>query len=938
MNVPYRHSRAYTLALLATLMATPVLAQTQTSTLSGTVTGPDGALLPGVTATVTGPALMGSRTAVTNDTGGFRFQALAPGRDYVVELRLADFRTRRYEGLVLAAGQVTTVQAAMELSAITAEVSVQQGTPVIDIESPTTTTTFGPDLIANIPNSQRDWGQTVLSAPGVVDGANENFYGAMYSSRGGSVIANQAAVDGVINTTPLHNISQGSGTVFESIQEVQVVSGTLPAEIGNLGGVYVNVITKSGGNTVHGEAGVYYESDGLQSDNVDSALAAQGLRTATLSDFHDWGVNIGGPIMKDRLWFDGSAAAKKTATAVSGFAFDDDKSDQYYAGKLNWQLSPNHQLTGLVNSSAWTIPYTGASQFITPEATVASLFETRNYKVKWTGVLSGDLLLEADLGVRDSDQSNAPQADARHAYLDVATGVISGANFTYFDIDYRRTLPKAVVSWFKPGAGGSHQFKFGVELEDSSAGINRYGTGPLYFHYMVGGAPTLALFWNQAQGVLSKYEMNGLHVFAQDSWNLSPRVTLNLGVRLNTWKGTWPEQSNPGFTYGANVNFAPAAVTSETTAIEWSPVEPRIAASIALDESRKTMLRVGGGRYHHGLDLSYFQGSNPMQSALSIHPWVDFDGDKFADANEVLAPVSVQVSGGAASPIDPDLRNPYTDELTIGVAREIFADASVTINASWRRDHDLIDDVSTTAQSAQYQTVAYPDPGPDGRANTSDDRTIDVFNQTTGLGRPNLLQITNPPRAEREYKSVELILSKRLTRRWQALASLVWQQATGTLQTNRADASGNSAAFNDPNTEINMAGPTVLDAEWQSKIQGTYLAPWGIAVSGYFLQQSGVPMNRVLPIQLAQGPITIVADPKGTWREDSLNRLDLRIEKTFTVGGRGTRISVMADVFNLLNAAAITNRNESTTAGGGFQRPLSVQPPRTARLGARVRF
>jgi hypothetical protein len=327
-----------------------------------------------------------------------------------------------------------------------------------------------------------------------------------------------------------------------------------------------------------------------------------------------------------------------------------------------------------------------------------------------------------------------------------------------------------------------------------------------------------------------------------------------------------------------------------------------------------------------------------MPTGLSIHPWADLDGDRFADPNEVFAPISVQQSGGALSPIDPDLRNPYTDEVTLGFSRALFADASVTVNASWRRDRNLIDDINTSAQSAQYQPFPYPDPGPDGRAGTGDDATITVFNQSTNLGRPVLLTVTNPEGAKRDYKGLEAIFSKRLSNRWQALGSLVWQEATGNLQTNRSDASGNSAAYNDPNTLINNSGPTVLEAPFQAKVMATYLIPFDIALSGYFQYQSGAPLYRTLPIQLSQGPITIVADPRDTHREDSNNRVDFRVEKAFVFGPRATRVSVLLDVFNLFNASAITNRNESTTAGGGFRRPLAVQFPRTMRIGARVRF
>jgi hypothetical protein len=190
------------LALFVLFIVTPLLAQTQTGTISGTVAGPDGALLPGATVTVSGPALMGTRTYVTDAAGNFRHQALPPGRDYVVEIALDNFRTKRLEGVLVQAGLTTTLPVELALANVSAEVIVERGSPIIDIEQPVIATNFGPDILGNIPNSQRDWGQTVLAAPGIVDGSKENYYGPMYGSRGGSVIANQAAVDGVINTAP----------------------------------------------------------------------------------------------------------------------------------------------------------------------------------------------------------------------------------------------------------------------------------------------------------------------------------------------------------------------------------------------------------------------------------------------------------------------------------------------------------------------------------------------------------------------------------------------------------------------------------------------------------------------------------------------------------------------------------------------------------------
>jgi Carboxypeptidase regulatory-like domain len=913
------------------LAATAAFAHTQSGTIEGTVKGPDGAALADVEIAVSGGSVMGTKTAHTNASGEFRFPSLLPGDDYDVAFSLTGFRGKRYPAIVVLAGQTTSLAATLEIATVTAEIDVEARSPVLDVVSPTASTHFESELLEHIPNVQRDWAQTVLQAPGIVD-ASEPVFDEMYSSRGGSAVANQAAVDGVINTIPVNNVSMGSGTVFESIEDVQVVTGALPAEIGNVGGAYVNVITKSGGNEFSGQAEVYYESAELQSDNVSDALSARGLTTAEITDHEDFGLNLGGPIAHDKAWFNVAYARKELGVVRSGFPFADLKKEEYASAKVTWQPAASHTITALYNTSDWELPYTGASATITPEATVRSIFETKNYKAAWTGILSQNMFVELHLARRDSTQLNAPQSNAGPAYLESSTGKISGGNVTYFDIGYRRDLPKIALNVFAPDWHGSHQFKVGLEYENSTADYYRYGTGPQFLHLLAGGRPLLALFWNQADGVLSKYEMEGVHAYAQDSWSVTDHLTLSLGARVNTWEGSFPRQSNDGFTYGTAVNFPARSVGRDTTVVDWTSFEPRLGASYALDAQGRTVLRAAVSRYHHGLDISYFASANPNGQALSIHPWADLDGDLFADPNEVFAPINVQVSGG---PIASDLKNPYTDEITVGVGREVFRDAAFTLNATWRQDKDLIDDVNTSLDSADFQAVAVPDRGLDGVAGTSDDRTITVFNQVRNLGRPATLTVTNPDGAEREYKGVEAIFSKRSSGKWQGLASVAWQESTGTLQTNRNDASGVSGTFNDFNTVINNSGPLIFDTEWQAKLLGTYLAPYGFSLSGYYLYQTGAPLYRTVNVTLAQGPVTVIADPRDTHREDDQSRLDLRVDKSFRLFG-SMQLGLSLDVFNVFNDDAVTNRNQLTESG--FSTPLSIQPPRTMRLGARVRF
>jgi outer membrane receptor protein involved in Fe transport len=226
------------------------------------------------------------------------------------------------------------------------------------------------------------------------------------------------------------------------------------------------------------------------------------------------------------------------------------------------------------------------------------------------------------------------------------------------------------------------------------------------------------------------------------------------------------------------------------------------------------------------------------------------------------------------------------------------------------------------------------DPGPDGIPGTGDDQTLTVFQQIADFASPQY--IANVDLAKREYKGVELIANKRLSGKWQAMASLVWQDGTGTMGTDFNNSKGWSYAFDDPNKLINVEGPLTLNREWQLKLMGTWLAPAGFFVSGYWSYQTGYPLFRFLPVALNQGTINVIADPKDTWLNDDLSRLDLRVEKVFSLGSRPTELGLILDVFNAFNESGVTARSGNTS--DGFNRPLAVQTPRTLRFGARVRF
>jgi hypothetical protein len=448
--------------------------------------------------------------------------------------------------------------------------------------------------------------------------------------------------------------------------------------------------------------------------------------------------------------------------------------------------------------------------------------------------------------------------------------------------------------------------------------------------------------------------MEGINFYAQDTWAVSSRVTLSLGLRYNNWTGGYPAQGNPGRQYGI-VNFDPVVVEGGDV-IEWNTIDPRLGATIQLDDAGKSVLRLGANRYHHSLILAFTLYGNPNSQAFAINIWSDFNQDLFAQPEELVFPFS---QGGTLASVDPDLKQPYTDELFIGFERELFTDFSLKLNLSYRKDADLVETNNGAIDEDSFVPIQVPDPGADGEFGTSDDQMLTVYNQVDDFTAEWF--ITNPENADREYKGVELIATKRMSNNWQMLASFVWQDNPGTVG-NQLFSTGSVigsdgwghffGGFNHPNNQINIRGPLGLDRDISFKLSATYLLPLGFSVSGNYSYFSGFPLYRQYSVLgMNQGTLgaAVVASPRDSFERDTFSQLDLRAEKVFTFGSRPWEIGLIVDIFNVFNENNQTSQNSSSGSWDlatnsyvpppvPFGAPFAIQAPQLLRIGARIAF
>ena len=298
-------------ALLVAMIATPAGAQERFSGLTGTVTDASGAVLPGATVAITNKETGKVFTAVTGADGVYRVLDLEPGR-YSVKVELSGFATTEFPDVNLFLGKTITVDSSLKIGGVTEAVSVTAESPLIDTRNTTIAHNVSAEEFERIPKG-RTFQNLALASPSVNAGEVEG--GIQVNGASGS--ENSFTVDGVV-TNSLINGASRQDAVFEYLQEVQVKTGGISAEYGGALGGVISAVTKSGGNSYRGEAHYYFTGAATSAAPVERLVLnpADDITVNYFQDVkqpnnrHDIGGSLGGPILRDKLFFFGSWAPR----------------------------------------------------------------------------------------------------------------------------------------------------------------------------------------------------------------------------------------------------------------------------------------------------------------------------------------------------------------------------------------------------------------------------------------------------------------------------------------------------------------------------------------------------------------------------------------------------------------------------------------------------
>jgi hypothetical protein len=966
------------IAVLTLVAALPAIAQTDvtTSRISGTVSDAEGAPLPGVTIEANNQETGLTLTSVTDERGFYRLLNLPTG-SYTVNAGLEGFTTATRPDVRLLLGSTPTVNFTLQLSTVTETITVTSEVPVIEATNTSIGTTITNEQIENIPVNGRDFKSLVLLTPQTrTDTERGNL--SIGGQRG---INTNVTVDGVDFNNAFFGGTVGGAEgraplaiSQESIKEFSVITNGASVEFGRSGGGFVNVITKSGTNNLHGSLFIYDQPQDLISD------FANGVEPADQSK-RQFGGSLGGAIIQDRLFYfvsydqqDQEVTVPISRNVLSDAVFRQypilSSPDQYGQtrdgdvafGRLDFQVNSAHRLMARVNLTDYEgINGTSNAQGRTESYNGVEGLDTEAYVASYSGQFGANLLNDLNLNYITED---TPREDKGLGLPDIQvtdTGVRYGeVAFLPIESTTERQAFGDTVTY----AFGDHVFKGGVEYNETTIDQVFRGNWRGVFRFP-NEADLLAGRWDRYQqfgglgGLTSSqagradFGQKETAAFLQDQWFLLSNLTLTAGVR---WEGL--DNPNDPILNPADRDPATGAfrLTGEIPDSD-NQISPRVGLSWAPDQ--KTAVRLSVGRFWartpailfaqlftsnglRGTQYTITSPRDPVTGAVlpPTDPLSPGWGPNFTI--EGVERINFQAVPNPRRPgvfaIDPDFENPYTDRITLGAEREVFAQTTAGLDFTYAEGKQLqrLKDINrqydgTLAANGlpRYSSTAFPFP---------------FYGIVT----------TSVSDGESEYFAVTGTLRRRLASNFSYYAALTWSEDKDHDSNERNFAGIQAEDYNDLDLSW---GYSSRDQRWRGVLNGLWETPWwGLGLSGSFIYNTGFPYTATANFDFNNDGQPSTDRPtvggvhfdRNSFRQPDYYSLDLRISKQFNIGIGDLEASI--DCFNCSDAA---NRfvpgsdgliARTSTWGSGqtplasFGRETGVGTPRTFQLGLRYDF
>lgn len=1032
-----RPNRSWMTCILAVLMivANVALVRGQSvldGKLSGTIVDDQGVPLPGANVEVTSPALIsGKRATVTSAKGSYVFLGLPVGV-YKLTASLANFKTVIRDDIKISAASSIVVDLSLPIGSIEESITVTATPPIVDAKSSAIDAKIERQVLEKLPTSRDAFYDLSLTTPGMFDHGSQGGWLKSPNAYGGASNENVFLVNGVNATNPR---GASFGTLvrvnYDAVEEVRVVALGSKAEYGSYSGAAIDVLTKSGSNAFHGTASLYLEpvkwrtsNQPKDAEDYGSTFVWVGTTDSPANTLYggppnkSWEGNftLGGPILKDRVWFYGGFDYIYSASTRPRWDLLGENWGRYADLKISAEPLTQHRTW--LSYHYESNDYTGGSWGSQPQwdttATYGVASKNNTVSAQWQWLPSSTTILTAKyLGFWTNDTPHVPDDAPDHpCYINWWKWAQYGINgaFPYIEgwHSNRQTI-QADVSHYAEDFLGEHDIKFGVQFtrgrSNSLGGYFQNYANFLYpyrwtqnVNYMQSWYGDTGLIFYNLHDAINPFMTVGTAdstgLFLDDQWSPVKRLTINVGLRYDRMTTK----------YGEGEEYAPLTTPTDIgnptvlrkrkgseNIYDFKTFSPRIGLTYSLTKDGKTVARASYGRYYLPLMVEYLRRYGPDAPLVTRTwefysvPWdvADANGDKYIDTNETRNAArwiygNAPYNSWTDEPVDrfswevnvdPNLKDQYTDQITLNIEREILKDFSV--GASWiyksagnifanipinretgeEFQYDRVPFTLSSGQVVNLYSIKWLDYNHDGSIDSDDIGWLSVYS-SKGYKVVNMPEFDGV-KPKREYMGFQLTFNKRYSNRWQMLGSILYSTSEGMANRifgNSMNAEG--PMFTDNNwmsslnyTINNLTGPLPFVPKFEFKLSGSYLIPVvDVDIGARFRLHTGRPIWKLesIPIHsqwsnpeggvIGSGVGSVVADPDPEYLPTQ-TLLDLRLEKSFTFSGYGS-LAVIIDAFNVFNADTPTSVDNQWEYG----KVGAIVDPRSFRFSFQYRF
>jgi hypothetical protein len=943
--------------LLLVLAYRPITAQVAvTGNISGVVTDPSGAVLPGASITVSGPSLLSPKHVLAQSGGVYLVELLPPGT-YKIECVHPGFKGYVQNGIVLTAGFTATANISLPLGASSDTVDVEAN-PTVDVKGSSSPTTFDYSLLQNIPSGRDPW-STLSQTPGVTStnvdvGGTQSYQQSSMSVHGSKTSEQVYSFNGLNLTAPAGTASAtGFYVDYDTFQEIQVVTDAAPPEV-SIGGTYMNMVTKSGGNQIHGQGSIYYQTAALQAAVNQPIFNGAPVSPQVGSPFdmaRDIEFNMGAPIIKNKLWAYGGYRLyflKQRLLSVLDTNHNPGTDVNHQTNityRTDYQLNSKNTINAqwLYNSQNRFFRRSTSYSYVDQIAAWQQIEPEYILEGQWIYTITPNLLLDTRGGYLHEHFPERYEPGVAPTTYSVADSTLStlkyAAQDNYLNLEDSYRYASA-LSYFKTGLSGSHNFKIGGEYSHNTNGTY-YNVNNNEDLYLNNNIPYQVQIYDTPLDGISKYRSFAL--FAQDQWSIGRKLTLNFGARFDHFNTFVPQQCDPAIAISASIQALglgfPSRCTSELQGATFNNAVPRVAVAYDPGANGKQVIRAGFNMYALSEGTSLADAINPYASLGGFTAtWTDPNND----ANNTEFPQASQLSkftpfGGIVTTIDPNLKRPYSLQTNLGYQREVLDNIQVGVAYYWRNTRNQFsrENVDTPASDyVPYKDVVNPLTGATMTVYAPTANTINGAKVPYATTNVSYLVTNIPALNDNYYNGLEFTVVRRFNDRWEVQSGFTIQHESGTYT-----AGSTADDFNDPNLNINRRGSYLdQDSHYVFRIDGTYVAPFKIKASVNFQHQTGFPILPTLVVTgLPQGSETIKLAPNGTLaRNDSINDANFRLARPTSFHEGKYALEAVADFFNVTNANPATSR--TTSYGSNYLKPATILNPFITRFGLKFTF